>query len=44
MATLRRLQAISARYDVRTVASHWLCVILGAYFSVQLVMPSLTAG
>jgi hypothetical protein len=44
MAALRRIQSLSARYDVRTWASHWLCIILGAYFSVQLVMPSLTVG
>lgn len=44
MATLRRLQAITARNDVRTLASHWLSVILGAYVSIQLVLPSISVG
>ena len=37
MATFRRIQAVSVRYH----APHWLSVILGAYFSIQLVTPSL---
>lgn len=44
MATLRRFQAISVRYSMRTWASHWLCVILGAYFAVQLVAPAASIG
>jgi hypothetical protein len=37
MATLRRIQAVTVRYN----ASHWLSVILGAYFSLQLVTPGM---
>lgn len=32
------------RYNVRTWASHWFCIILGAYFAVQLVAPSVAVG
>jgi hypothetical protein len=39
MSTLRRIQAATLRHNVAAWASPWLCVILGAYFSLQLVAP-----
>jgi hypothetical protein len=40
MRTLRRIQTASLR-----VAPNWaFCVILGAYFSLQIVSPSTFAG
>ena len=44
MATLRRIQAVSERYNLTSWASQWLCVILGAYFSMQLISPVVLAG
>jgi hypothetical protein len=37
MTTLRRIHAATQRHNVAHWASPWLCVILGAYFSLQLV-------
>ncbi|HEV7691060.1 MAG TPA: hypothetical protein VGO52_09565 [Hyphomonadaceae bacterium] len=37
MTTLRRIHAATLRHNVAHWASPWLCVILGAYFSLQLV-------
>jgi len=40
MRTLRRIQAVSLQ-----VAPHWaLCVILGAYFSMQIAAQTPTLG
>jgi hypothetical protein len=39
MSTLRRIHAATLRHNVASWASPWLCVILGAYFSLQLVQP-----
>ena len=40
MRTLRRIHAVSVR-----VAPQWaMCVILGAYFSMQLVNPAAISG
>ena len=40
MRTLRNIRTVSMR-----VAPHWaMCVILGAYFSVQLASPGTIAG
>lgn len=40
MRTLRNLRTVSMR-----IAPQWaMCVILGAYFSVQLVSPATIAG
>jgi hypothetical protein len=40
MSTLRRIQAVSIR-----VAPHWcLCVIVGAYFSLQIAVTGPIAG
>jgi hypothetical protein len=37
MSTLRRIHAATLRHDLAHRASPWLCVILGAYVSLQLV-------
>jgi hypothetical protein len=40
MRTLRNIRAASFR-----IAPHWaMCVILGAYFSVQMVSPAAISG
>ena len=40
MTTLRRIRAVSLH-----VAPHWVvCVILGAYFSMQMVSPAAILG
>jgi hypothetical protein len=39
MSTLRRIHAATLRHNVAHWASPWLCVILGAYFSMQFVSP-----
>ena len=40
MRTLRTIHAVSLR-----VAPHWaICVILGAYFSIQLISPVTISG
>jgi hypothetical protein len=40
MSTLYRIQAVSVRYN----ASHWLCVIVGAYFAMHIVTPAVLLG
>ena len=40
MSTLHRIQAVSVRYN----ASQWLCVIVGAYFAMQIVSPGALLG
>ena len=40
MSTLRRIHAVSFR-----IAPHWVvCVILAAYFSMQMVSPAAILG
>ena len=40
MRTLRNIRSVSLR-----VAPHWaMCVILGAYFSIQLISPVTISG